>query len=102
MNDTVEKNTNKLMALNETVVDQEGQMEQITTYFLSIQVRNHISPSLNTQCCIKGLLVVRDFWATPELKKKFGANYEQLLRAYFSFFGDKGLRKFSNLNLHTA
>jgi hypothetical protein len=43
LNDTVEKNTNKLMALNETVVDQEGQMEQITTYFLSIQVRNHIS-----------------------------------------------------------
>ena len=43
LNDTVEKNTNKLMALNETVVDQGGQMEQITTYFLSIQVRNHIS-----------------------------------------------------------
>jgi len=37
LNDTVEKNTNKLMALNETVVNQEGQMEQITTYFLSIQ-----------------------------------------------------------------
>ena len=43
LNDTVEKNENMLMALNETAVDQKGQIEEITTYFLSIQVRNHIS-----------------------------------------------------------
>ena len=47
------------------------------------------SPSLNTQSCIKGLLVVWDFcfwvvWAAGPLhKKKLGANYEQLLRAVF-------------------
>ena len=42
LNGIVEENKNMLMALNETVVEQEGQMEQITTYFLSIQVRNCI------------------------------------------------------------
>ena len=46
-----------------------------------------IPPSLNTQSCIKGLLMVLDFcfwavWAAgPVLKKKFWADYEQLLRA---------------------
>jgi hypothetical protein len=51
-------------------------------------------PSLNTQSCIKGLLVVRDFYfwaiwaARPLHKKKLGADYEQLLRPFFScFFG---------------
>ena len=50
------------------------------------------NPSLNTQSCIKGLLVVRDFgfWAVwtagPVHKKKFRADYEQLLRMFFSFF----------------
>ena len=43
------------------------------------------SPSLNTQFCIKGLLVVLDFcfWAST-IKKKLAADYEQLLRAVFS------------------
>ena len=43
-------------------------------------------PSINTQLCIKGLLVVRDFcfwavWAVVPVheKKKLGADYEQLL-----------------------
>ena len=50
------------------------------------------SPSVNTQSCIKGILVVRDFclwvvWAAgPILKKRFWANYEQVLRAVFSCF----------------
>jgi hypothetical protein len=50
------------------------------------------SPSLNTQSCIKGLLVVQDFcfwavWAAkPALKNKVWADYEQLLRAFFSCF----------------
>ena len=50
-------------------------------------------PSLNTQSCIKGFFVVRDFcfwtvWAAgPVLKKKkFWADYEQLLRAFFFLF----------------
>ena len=44
------------------------------------------NPSLNTHSCIKGLLGVQDFcfwavWAAgPVLKKKVGADYEQLLR----------------------
>ena len=53
----------------------------------------YVGPSLNTQSCIKGLLLVRDFrfwaaWAAgPVHKKKLGADYEQLLRAVFSCFG---------------
>ena len=49
-------------------------------------------PSVNTQSCIKGLLVVQDFcfwaiWAAgPVLKKKSWADYEQLLRVVFSCF----------------
>ena len=45
-----------------------------------------ISQSKYTQFCIKGLLMVRDFWfwavwaAGPVLKKKFWSDYEQLLR----------------------
>ena len=45
-----------------------------------------ISQSKYTQFCIKGLLMVRDFWfwavwaAGPVLKKKFWPDYEQLLR----------------------
>ena len=52
-------------------------------------------PSLNTQSCIKGLLMVRDicFWAVwaagPVLKKKVWANYEQLLRAVFQCFHEQ-------------
>jgi hypothetical protein len=44
-------------------------------------------PSLNTQFCIKGLLVVQDFcywavWAAGlVLKKKVWADFEQLLRS---------------------
>ena len=64
-----------------------------------------------TQSCIKGLLVVRDFcfWAVwvagPVHKKKLAADYEQLLRALFSFFsGSKkkiflGLRTFKIFEL---
>ena len=55
-------------------------------------------PSLNTQSCIKGLLVVRDFcfwalWAAgPALKRKIWADYEQLLRVGFSCFYGQNLR----------
>ena len=52
-------------------------------------------PSLNTQSCIKGLLVVWDyfFWAVwaagPVMKKKLGANNKQLMRAvFFMFWGE--------------
>ena len=57
-------------------------------------------PSLNTQSCIKGLWVVRDFcfwayWAArPVLKKKIWADYEQLLRAGFSCFQGQKKCKF--------
>ena len=50
------------------------------------------TPSLNTQSCIKGLLGVRDFcfwavWAAgPVLKKRLGADYEQIFRVFFSCF----------------
>ena len=49
-------------------------------------------PSLNTQSCIKKLLVVQDFWfwavwvAGPVHKKESGAYYEQLLRSIFYVF----------------
>ena len=52
-------------------------------------------PSLNTQSCIKGLLVEPDFcfwavWAAGLLhKKKLSADYEHLLRAFFHVFGVK-------------
>ena len=51
--------------------------------------------SLNTQSCIKGLLVVWDFffwavWAAqPVHKKKLGADFENLLRVFFSCFQGK-------------
>ena len=41
-------------------------------------------PSLNTQSCIRGLLVVRDFCLH---KKRVWADYEQLFRVVFSRFG---------------
>jgi hypothetical protein len=49
-------------------------------------------PSLNTQSCIRGLLVVRDFcfWAVlaagPIQKKRVWADYEQLFREFFLWF----------------
>ena len=55
-------------------------------------VRLGILPSLNTQSCFKGFLVIRNFclwafWAArPVLKKEIWANYEQLMRAFFSCF----------------
>ena len=57
-------------------------------------------PSLNTQSCIKGLLGVRDFcfwavWAAgPVQKKRWGADYEQLLRVVFFIFS--GAKKILN------
>ena len=58
-------------------------------------------PSVNTQSCIKGLLVVQDFcfwaiWAAgPVLKKKSWADYEQLLRVVIHVFrGKKDLNLF--------
>ena len=55
-------------------------------------------PSLNTQSCIRGLLVVRDFCFGPfrqlgqYRKKRVWADYEQLFRVVFSCFG--GQKKF--------
>ena len=52
----------------------------------------HQYPTLNTQSCIKGLLVVQDFcfraiWAAgPVHEKKLGADYEGVI---FQFFGVK-------------
>ena len=57
-------------------------------------------PSLNTQSRIKGLLVVRDFcfwalWAArPLLKKRVWADYEQLLRVFFSCFRGQQILEF--------
>ena len=69
-------------------------------------------PSLNTQSCIKGLLEVHwvqdfCFWAVwaagPVLKKKVGADYEQLLRVVFSCFqGQKKIMKKCIMQLFSA
>ena len=59
-----------------------------------------INPSLNIQFCIKGLLVVRDFFFGPfgqlglHRIKKLEADYEQLLRAFFSLFRGQFFFKF--------
>ena len=66
--------------------------------FFALEFQFHAvpaNPSLNTQSCIKGLLVLWDlcFWAVwaagPVHKKKLGADYEQLLRDFFHVFGVK-------------
>ena len=74
----------------------------LTNFLTPVWLRS--KPSLNTQSCIKGLLVVRDFcfwavWAAgPVLKKKFWADYEQLLRAFFHVFrGKKNVIFFLNI-----
>ena len=60
-------------------------LQFFSTYFNSIS-------RLNTQFCIKGLLVVLDFcfwavWAArPVLKKRVWADYEELLEVVFSCF----------------
>ena len=82
----------------EYVLGNFSSVKEKNGYFLPfllflLEMQNFPSyPSLNTQSCIKGLLVVQDFcfWAVqadgPVLKKKFWADYEQLLRAVFSCF----------------
>ena len=52
------------------------------------------NPSLNTQSCIRGISVVRDFCFRPfgqpgQCWKKIGPDYEQLLRAFFSCFREQ-------------
>ena len=50
------------------------------------------NPSLDTQSCIKGLLVVLDFcfWAIwAVLNKELWDSYEQLLRPFFMFIWAK-------------
>ena len=61
--------------------------DHFTTNFMRKKTCN---PSLNTQFCIKGLLVVQDFhfwavWAARQYWKTFWANYEPLLRSIFPF-----------------
>jgi hypothetical protein len=58
-------------------------------YLSQLMNNNRFLPSLDTQSCIKGLLVVRDFCflaAGPVLKKKVWVDYEQLLRSVFLCF----------------
>ena len=66
---------------------------------VKLKEKDIYGPSLNTQSCIRGLLVVRDFcfWAVqaarPIQKKRVWADYEQLFRVVFSCFG--GQKKFN-------
>ena len=66
------------------------------------------SPIINTQTCIKGLSVVRNFnfwdvWAArPVHKKKLDADCEQLLMVFFSCFrGKKNQFYFKNTSVLT-
>ncbi len=87
--------------------------EQFCGYEVAGQISKFLKLSSplrrKTQSCIKGLLGVRVFcfWAVkpagPVLKKRLGANYEQLLRAYlFMFLGSKFFYFFlKNTNVST-
>ena len=64
--------------------------------------QNTKRPSLNTQSCIKGLLVVQDIWgclvSRASTEKKIWANYEQLLGAvFYAFSVKKMLKTFENI-----
>ena len=62
----------------------------------------NLPPSLNTQSCMKGLLVVRDFccwavWASgPVLKKKWGLIMSIVWVVFSCFQGQKKLNFFEN------
>ena len=78
---------------------------KIITKNLRRDSKHTLHPSLNTQSCIKGLLVVWYFcfwavWAAgPVHKKKLGADYEQLFRVrVFMFSGWKFIYFYFFLN----
>ena len=64
-----------------------------TLFNLVWEIFHSVEPSLNTQSCIKGLLVVWDFcfWGFEQpgqyIKKKLGTDFELLLGRVFHVFG---------------